>query len=462
VRSLAVIIAVFGIAFAVFVSAMPLLPDADSYFHLAVAREYAQHGLTEGLRWARFSVMHEHFGDKELLFHVALIPFSSSETGGRVALMLANLAIVALIGAIGVEMCGPVGALIPAALYLCAPSFVSRVFRLRPELGALMLVLGFVYLAARRRDKTAGAIALVFSLSYTAVHLLPIVALAARRWRLALATTAGAALGLLLHPHFPDNVRIWYLQNVSFFRLAPLLDRGTEIGRPSLGEIFIMNAGWWLVVCACLVVAWRDREAPRDFDRRVLISALVVFTLLQIAFARMSTYFFPVAMLVVLSMVPVRRAGIVAAAIAIGALLSLPGSRAVIDRLLLEPGPRHPWAMDAGAMARTIPPGARVAAHWGMAEFYVWYAPQAEYLNLLDPVFMYAAHPREYAIQRALFDGKVDDVPAALAALQSDYIAFDRLQNHTALADRVWNDPRLRTVFAGYNYVGAVRPQQRR
>src|SRR5213592_2810870 len=69
----------------------PVLPDADSYYHLAVARAYAEHGLFYRPDWARFSIMHDGFGDKELLFHVLLIPFTrlaDPTRGGVVALAL--------------------------------------------------------------------------------------------------------------------------------------------------------------------------------------------------------------------------------------------------------------------------------------------------------------------------------------------------------------------------------------
>src|SRR6266571_4773486 len=55
---------------------LPVLYDADGYYHLAVARAYAERGVFHTLDWARFSVMHDGFGDKEFLFHVLLIPFA--------------------------------------------------------------------------------------------------------------------------------------------------------------------------------------------------------------------------------------------------------------------------------------------------------------------------------------------------------------------------------------------------
>ena len=61
---------------ALFLSRQPLLYDNDSYFHLAVARTYAEAGPVDRLEAVRFSVMEDGFGDKELLFHLLLVPFT--------------------------------------------------------------------------------------------------------------------------------------------------------------------------------------------------------------------------------------------------------------------------------------------------------------------------------------------------------------------------------------------------
>src|SRR2546428_12987339 len=54
----------------------PVLPDSDSYYHLAAARANPEHGPSYRPDWARFSIIHDGFGDKELLFHALLSPFA--------------------------------------------------------------------------------------------------------------------------------------------------------------------------------------------------------------------------------------------------------------------------------------------------------------------------------------------------------------------------------------------------
>lgn len=126
-------------AFALLVLAAPVIPDADSYFHLAVAREYAQRGSIDALPWTRFSVLGETYGDKELLFHVLLVPFASwtdAATGGRLALALLNATFAATMTFFAARALGWWSVAVPVWLYVAAPMLTFRLIRLRPELLA--------------------------------------------------------------------------------------------------------------------------------------------------------------------------------------------------------------------------------------------------------------------------------------------------------------------------------------
>src|SRR2546428_849601 len=98
----AVALVFLGSALALYVlcAQFPVLPDGDSYYHLAVARAYAEHGVSYRPDWARFSIMHDGFGDKEFLFHVLLMPFArlaDPTRGGVAALALLGALIAAVL-----------------------------------------------------------------------------------------------------------------------------------------------------------------------------------------------------------------------------------------------------------------------------------------------------------------------------------------------------------------------------
>lgn len=454
-------------AFALLFLAAPMIPDADSYFHLAVAREYASEGYVEALPWARTSVLGETFGDKELLFHVLLAPFASGDdaaTGGRVALALLNAAFVAAVTGFATRSLGWWSLVVPVWLYVAAPMLTFRLIRLRPELLALLLLLALIRLAAARRYAWVAVVSALFALSYTAFHVViglavlwSLATIRERDWKLPLAAAVGAAAGLLVHPGFPGNLRIWWIQNVLYFLHKSRLDVGDEIAPATTDFFFIANLGWWAGVALLWVVA---RSAPAD-RRRVLFSgiAAAVFAVLAILMQRMAPYFVSFATLALLVKIEARapaRTARLAMALLATALLSLPATIRIHRELLLDGG----YEADYAAFGKAVPRGAKVAAHWGPSELYTFFAPQGRYLNVLDPVFMAAPHPATYAAQKRLFDGDEPDVPrVAQQVLDSDYIAFP---SSSPLFDRVQFDPRIVPLHNGYTFLGRFAPEEAR
>ncbi len=110
---------------------------------------------------------------------------------------------------------------------------------------------------------------------------------------------------------------------------------------------------------------------------------------------------------------------------------------------------------------RAVPAGAKVAAEWGLTHVYIYFAPQASYLNVLDPVFMALPYPEAYEAQRALFDGRDSDGAMTVkAGLDSDFLAFSRFHRTPRLAERIAGDPRWEAVYQGYNLLYRLAPNK--
>src|SRR5437867_10959776 len=123
---------------------LPVLPDGDSYYHLAVARAYAEHGLSYRPDWARFSVLHDGFGDKELLFHILLMPFAGladPARGGVMALALLGALVAAVLAHQARAASGRWGLAGPLLVFGGAADLLLRATRLRPGLDGLRLIL---------------------------------------------------------------------------------------------------------------------------------------------------------------------------------------------------------------------------------------------------------------------------------------------------------------------------------
>jgi hypothetical protein len=461
--------AVFVVGFFVFAFlflAAPVIPDADSYFHLAVAREYAAQGYLDALPWARFSVLGEAYGDKELLFHYLLVPFvtvTDAATGGRLALALLNAAFAAAMTFFAARALGWWSVAVPVWLYVAAPMLTFRLIRLRPELLALLLLLAFIHAAAARRVRWVAVLAAAFALSYTAFHVivgLPVLWLACtlreRDWKLPLAATIGAAAGLVAHPGFPSNLRIWWIQNVLFFTEKSGLDVGTEIEAAPLRFLLLLNLGWW----AGVALLWFFSRGRTPDRRRFIFLAVAagVFAVLTLLLQRMAVYFVPLVTLLLLAKLegePHPPRARIALALLATALLSLPASAKIARELLVDSG----WEADYASFGQAVPQGAKVAAHWGPAEFYCFWAPQGRYLNVLDPVFMAVRSRAVYDAQRRVFEGREPDVPHVVrTTLDSGYIAFP---STSPLFEQLQFDPRIVPVWNGLTVLARIEDSDR-
>jgi len=461
----------------------PLIPDYDSYFHLAASREYATHGSVDKLEWPRFSVMSESFGDKEFVFHWLLTPFvgfMDPSTGGRLALALLNALIAAVIANLAVRAVGAWGLAIAPLVYLAAAAFPARSFRLRPEIGSLILLLLVIAAAARRRYTTLAILCAVYAIAYTAFHVAIglMIAFVVTDWltrrrpepKLIGASMIGTAIGVLLHPQFPANTRIWFIQNVLFFLQKGRLGVGDEIMAPRADTILTFNAGWWLALILIWLSGVKTSESDGD-DRmsRYYGLAAALFGILWLLMDRMSIYFIPLATMAVLF--EMRRRGLrpsgwsriarlrvpLALGLLVAVAISLPSERLVLDTLRS----RGMSEADVAAMTSRIPVGAHVAAPWGETEEYVFWAPSARYLNVLDPIFMATRDRAAFDASESLFRGAEPDSPTVLlGALDSDYVAFVRNSSTSTLESRLRSDPRVETLFAGQNYLGRIHPER--
>ncbi len=511
--------AVAFFAFAFFYLRMAILWDADSYYHLAVARLYAESGIGAHIPWGRFSLL-ANGGDKDFLFHLFLMPFSAAldpAVGGRLALAVLNAAVATAIANLAARAIGLWGFAVPLWLWIAAPPFFTRIVRLRPELIALLVIAVAIPFAAKRNWLALGVLAAIFTSAYTAFHVFLALCVIwwlldrfrapgatqdsglrtqdsatghpsptgrgwrARRseakeeapgegrshWRQLVLPFLACAFALVLRPHPIANAEIWFVQNVMFFLNAARLDVGDEILPPSLQRVGAATVAWIAALAVLSVIAMRSRERAHPLARYAAVPA-VVFTILFFGMVRMATYFFPLATIAILLAIgPRLRAALgdgklgryaIPATLVISTLVALP---LALNRTLVAIISGAPVVSEADweSFGKAVPRGAKIAASWGDAEIYALWAPQGRSLNVLDPIFMALPYPRQYGVQRAVFDGRHPDVPfAAKSALDSDFVALDWSDAPPVLIDRMKSDPRLHIRYGGYNVLAEIVP----
>jgi hypothetical protein len=496
---------------AAFFTRNPQLYDNDAYYHLAIARAYFREGVIDDLRWTRFSAMADGFGDKEFLFHVALAPFAGLARdpvrGGQIALALLLAALFATLSVAARRALGTWAILLPWWLAFASTELAWRWVRLRPELLSLLLLVCALEAIARRRFRVLGAIAALYALSYTAFHaflgLCGLIFLfigwarptlnpdepARRRWDWALPLYAvgGAALGLLAHPHFPKNLEIWVLQTFEYFRYRDVLDVGSEI-TPNYTDVTLMvNLGWGLGLGVLWlssrpVAATETPAGDGDLDRRLAAAygvAAAVFSVLYLLMSRFSLYALVFATLWVLDSIRAREREIggrtrlpwsgaqVPIALAAAMCLAVSTPEAVRQwknyDLRTAAGPGEIRLRDREAFSQALPEGALVAAPWQQTSIYMLWAPQALYLNVLDPVFLAARDRARHQTQANVFSGEEPDVPLAVAVgLDSHFLAYSPYAGLDQLTARLERDPRvaIRHRLHGFNLLWAMLPDR--
>ncbi len=481
------------VAVALFALRSEVLYDTDSYFHLAVGDLYATSGVVDELEWTRFSALRDGFGDKEVLFHLLLAPFTrvgDGAVGGRVALALLNGALAALLVGLGWRALGRWALCLPVFCWLGSQDFVDRVIRLRPELLALALFLLAAEAAARDRPRWLGLVAFLFALSYTAIHALLLLCVlwfsgrlllrSETRFGLVLAPLVGAAAGLLAHPHFPHNLTIWKIQTLDYFRLKDTLDVGNEI-QPARTDVLLGNNwGWVVALLVLLVSALGSRAENGDESGSGAANAALTYGIGAFAFAgltllmhRFSIYAVPFTLLAASCGLAAAGRRPTGRTLAFGRVPSLP-TLALLLAALAAPAAgvvQQLWGMATASggelareddwlrLGRSLPPGTRVAADWGVTQPLTYFAPHLEYLNVLDPVFMALPHPERHHALRALLEGQTPDPVAALVEeLDSQVLVVSRFQTDPELLAQWLAHPQLEPVYSGYTIALRVIP----
>ena len=365
--------------------------------------------------------------------------------------------------------------------------------RLRPELLSLLVLLWALWAIAQRRFRLLGLLALIYTLSYTAFHaflglcvLIFVFQALARRDRqiqLLLYPSLGVGIGLIAHPHFPKNIEIWVLQSVEYFRRQGALDVGTEI-QPNFTDVTLMvNLGFFIsLIVLLLSTVERDRgdRDERATNRRAADAfaiAATAFTVLYLLMSRFSTYAFPLITLWVLYEIASRGRGIgsstrvpwrggripLALALLVPLLVGAPEARRQWQtyRSRIDAGPNDLRVRDREELAAALPTGAKVAATWRQTPVYMLWAPQAAYMNVLDPVFLAAHDPARHTLQNRVFTGEEPDVPLAVGTgLDSQYLAYSQYEGTEDLSARLATDSRVVQRHHGFNFLWEIVPEK--
>lgn len=387
--------------------------DADTAYHVAVARLLREHGILHAFPWTPFSWLAGNYADKELAFHLLLAPLSDLEwtAAARIAGTVGGTAALSALHLVLRRERVPWAGLWALLPLLASSVFVFRFALVRPHLFSIALALVALWAASRGRLVVLAAVSVAYPWFYVAWQMpvfLAAVAEAASlaagrriRWQPLAVAAGGVAAGVLLHPN------AWNLVRFSGIVLWDVLFRGAWGGRPGLElglELLPFAPRDWAtllappvaMVAASLVLAWRRRRedaAPLAFS-----AAALAFGLLTLRTARFAEYLVPfaaAALALSVAALPRRRGRVLAGTLAACALYSGAETAGLLARLRAREMPLPPD--QAEAMAARIPPGAQVfTCEWGLTGVLMLALPGRRFVVALDPTLFAIHDPERY------------------------------------------------------------------
>jgi hypothetical protein len=230
--------------------------------------------------YTQASLFHESYADKEFLFHLILIPFLTiGETeGAKIATIVFSTLVILITYFVLNKRKVPIPVLFIFLFFASADLFLYRLSLARPHILSLFLTLYLCWALFENKRWLIAFLCAVFVLTYTAYHLVIGFALLyclnklfhTSKWNGMLLHFAifGTFFGIFIHPHFPNNLLIWKVQNIDVLKL---LWSGIDLGfadeiQPPDPRWFIINftVAFFSLPIALFYCAWKKAEMKED------------------------------------------------------------------------------------------------------------------------------------------------------------------------------------------------------
>jgi hypothetical protein len=455
----------------------------DEYYHLRLAREMWSDFRIESFRWTPFSILFDHFADKEPLFHVLLMPLAGLplERAGLLGTLLGQIFVVGVFAWLLWRLRVPYAPLFLLAVTALGPMFAFRAEMCRPHIwliGFSLLVLGL--LAMNVSWKVLVPVCALFGLAHTGGWIaIPFAAVWAvsgylsrepeeRRldWRPAAAAAGGWLLGQLVHPNVPENFRVFWVVN---FVIPYQSTAGGAALRSQIGRELTPPEGWVLaqqipVFLIPLLVIWALLFRERVRTRATLTTAVFGLAFLVIGSFFLRRFFELGAPLSLLALALIvrerqaaglvrRRSNALPVAAAIGILLGAVWTWRATNNY--DSGDFSPPREMAEWLGERGQPGERVfTAQWADSAPLFYSAPQLQSLVVLDPTFFLAQDPQLFETYVRIVQGRhPDPVRAIRERFGARWVTVPKQPVYRAFGERLARTPGVLVPFNDKYYL---------
>lgn len=411
--------------------------DPDSYYHIAVSNFIKTHGLRYPFQWAEFSTFKTSFADKDILFHILNLPFlfltNNLVLAGKYAFVF-QAALFFLAYIFILKKCLP-GTLAGIFLFLplTSPNFLAYFLQLRPgTLANAFMILG-IYFLINKRLLWIFITCLLYSLTHISFFMLIGFAFICEILRKLIKkeffaknvyiTIAGVISGCLLHPNFPHNLFSLYLNGF----VVPLQALcGTSPG--SAGELQAFDSkvtliGNFTIFFSFNVIFWLALLTKRKIGLATSLWLALTSVHLSLAFFG-NRYWYQTNVLFFIFFASclndwvngenweklIGKYKFLIAAYLIIIIGFLPFGLKQLKAFTGYSAARSAQLEDTGRwMDKNIPANQTIYhSYWNDAPYFICLNPKDNYLNVLDPIYMFYRYPKEFDLLNNLSLGRVD------------------------------------------------------
>jgi hypothetical protein len=455
----------------------PFIIGADGFLHGQMADMIARHGFLRALPQAHFSWFVSRFSDKDFLYHLYLIPFIrlfAVMFGTKIAAFIATASLGGIIVYMLTIYSRPL-LLIPIGLsFLASAQFLRDTAEARPFIFAMILTVLGIHAVISNKPKFAFIVSLIYGMMHLSAWVLVVYTIVweVYRWvagekgdrKILFAVIGGYLVSFFVHPNFPNNIFINFLNGVLVpwyaFR-GGVLELGAEFFPLNTQDVLyrfpVLVAGLAATLGSIFLVPTHLRKATIGWGLATLL-----FGFFAIISVRNMTHLYPVFIIWLGALLADVSKGfssldtktvdrvksLIIPSMIIFFLYAGFQTYSMLSQMLLSDKIYAVHFINMASIIRqSVPPGSRIFhTNWSDSQYFIGLAPEYEYFVTLDPVYMYTYDSTLYQLYRDVSFGRNPDPYKALTKNFGSYYGYAGKNYFGGFIDQIRKDNRFSII----------------
>ncbi|RKY41396.1 MAG: hypothetical protein DRP81_08460 [Candidatus Omnitrophota bacterium] len=443
---------------------------ADGYLHIRMAEFIKKYGLYYKFHWTRYSVFFNNFSDKDLLFHILLIPFTCFKNifwGAKLASAIFYSFLLMVVYFFLKRYSKKEFTFLFLIMFFFSYKFIIALCRPRPFPLVIIITIISIHLLIQKRYILASILTYVYSLTHVSFPYMIGYALLIELVRffhnkeISLRNLGGVSLGILFgfffHPYFPNNLLIFYLNGilVPFYAAKTgVLELGAEFF-PLHSREFLLSYPFFTLGMFFILGTLLFRNTKTSFTTKSLFAITIIYYLGSFLSRRYLIHGWPVFILFFSSYnKDLFKEGskktekiFVGFLLIILVLFSFTQFPELKKRIKYSELRNKHYENMAYFMRRYFPKGALVFhSNWSDSQYFIGLNPNNDYFVTLDPVYMYYYDKDKYKLYRELSFGKTSDPYFILKNVFGAYYGYAGKDYFMGLVNQIKKDERFEII----------------